>query len=75
MLGQRASFELGHSVFKGIIPRLHGSKSSTYFVQFDHGRHSERYVRYVDLELPIRISAGGYSSWRLELYDECVVEA
>jgi hypothetical protein len=71
MLGQRASFKLGQSVFNGIIQRLHGSKSSTYFVQFDNGRNSDRYI---DLELPIRVSAGGYSWWKLDGYDERVME-
>jgi hypothetical protein len=68
VLGQRASLKLGQSVFKGVILRAHESQVSTYFVRFDNGRHSDRYV---DLELPIKVAAGGYSWWRLDGYDTC----
>jgi hypothetical protein len=57
---------LWQSVFTGTITRQHADGSSKYWVVFDSGRHTDKYV---DLELPKAVGAGEYSWWRLDGYD------
>ena len=54
------------SAFTGTIERQADGGGSKYWVKFDSSRHTDRYI---DLELPEAVGAGGYSWWRLDGYD------
>jgi hypothetical protein len=64
--GKAARFKLRQSVFTGTIERQADGGGSKYWVKFDSSRHTDRYI---DLELPEAVGAGGYSWWRLDGYD------